>query len=365
MNVKNVMKLIKPLYPKPDLSKPRLVTIGLSHFSEKARWALDLSPLKYEYYEEMHCPVMHLTTTLIELSRTPRIRTWEEESFFQQAIDKRHPPNISKYKNLTGVPKLVLPKAFLEKFSIDSCSTDPIAVVSGGSAGIVRLLTDILPKDIGYLYPIGEIDKLVISTEEYIDTHLGPAATSWAFGNMILTGHSFLIDSAEDVQKSQDFNQKSLDFMFLNISKSKIPAIEKFLFSLFGKRAAPLMIRFNNVSAQSREEAKAQISNVFQRMDELLEKNNQSCSVKDSFLLGTDRITAADITFSALALPVLMPNKCEPFFTTKDQLTAFSNNYDAPGCANMVSFSNELMNKFKSARYAVELYDHHRPELNR
>jgi glutathione S-transferase len=40
-----------------DSSTPRLITIALSHYCEKARWALDW--LKIPYIEESHIPLIH------------------------------------------------------------------------------------------------------------------------------------------------------------------------------------------------------------------------------------------------------------------------------------------------------------------
>ncbi len=47
---------------KLDLSKPTLLTIGFSHFSERARWLLDLTSLKY--IEDRHLPAFHLARTM-------------------------------------------------------------------------------------------------------------------------------------------------------------------------------------------------------------------------------------------------------------------------------------------------------------
>jgi hypothetical protein len=368
MNVKNAMKGLKLFYPKPNLKKPRLVTIGLSHYSEKSRWALDISPLKNDYYEEMHCPAMHLTTTLIELNRVPRVQTWAKDSTFQQELDSRHSPKIAKSKDLTGVPKLVLPNSYLEQYNITQGGNNgPIAVVAGGSAGIVRLLADIYPNEIGYLYPKGSVEEETIRIEKLLDYQLGPAATSWSFGNIILTGNKFVSDastSPDGAKIAPDLNQKSLDFMFSNITKSDIPTIERVLFRWFGKQAAPLMTKFNNISVKAREEARIQIEEVFLHMDKLLEKNNPSCSVDHSFLLGTEQLTAADIALSSLALPVLMPLKAKPFFTTREDFAACGAGQNAPGCTHMVELANNLIAKHISARYAIELYDHHRPTID-
>ena len=45
----------------------KLVTIGLSHYCEKARWALDRSGL--EYVEEAHPPIVHYLSTIRHRTR--------------------------------------------------------------------------------------------------------------------------------------------------------------------------------------------------------------------------------------------------------------------------------------------------------
>lgn len=55
-----------------------LTTIGMSHFSERARWMLDQSPLKDDYIEDRHCPAFHISTTAFALSKLPKIiLNWE------------------------------------------------------------------------------------------------------------------------------------------------------------------------------------------------------------------------------------------------------------------------------------------------
>jgi glutathione S-transferase len=51
------------------MPKPHLVTIGPSHYCEKARWALERAGI--EYVERAHAPVLHYGTTLLRyLQRT-------------------------------------------------------------------------------------------------------------------------------------------------------------------------------------------------------------------------------------------------------------------------------------------------------
>lgn len=368
MRVKDVMKALKIFYPKPNWEKPRLVTIGLSHYSEKSRWALDMSPLQSEYYEEMHCPALHLTTTLVELSRTPRVRTWRKDSHFQYCLDSRYSEKLSRSKSITGVPKLVLPVSFLLNYNIAYPPGCKAAVVDGGSAGILRVLADVFPDNMGHLYPVGSIEETVVDVERQLDILLGPAATSWSFGNMILSGRAFQDSevqpgSTSSNRASSDANLIALDYTLANLAKSEVPNVEKLLFRFFGKKAVPLMIKHNSVSAKSRAESKYQISAVFSAMDAHLERNNSSCSVERDFLLGTDELSAADITFASLALPVLMPQKAAPFFTTRQQLSQVPLE-SAPGLAQMVDFSGKLLEKHKSARYALDLYERRRPVVD-
>src|SRR6476646_7361685 len=42
--------------------KPRLITIGASHYCEKARWALDRAGIGY--VERAHAPVLHYASSL-------------------------------------------------------------------------------------------------------------------------------------------------------------------------------------------------------------------------------------------------------------------------------------------------------------
>jgi hypothetical protein len=83
MSLKHFLQVVKALGPRPDHTKPRLVTVGFSHFCEKARWALDVSGM--QYYGEVHCPAMHLSATL-GLGGVERVQTWDKHDPFQVRI---------------------------------------------------------------------------------------------------------------------------------------------------------------------------------------------------------------------------------------------------------------------------------------
>ena len=44
------------------MPKPHLVTIGVSHYCEKARWALERAGV--EYVEDAHAPILHYAVSL-------------------------------------------------------------------------------------------------------------------------------------------------------------------------------------------------------------------------------------------------------------------------------------------------------------
>ena len=76
------------------MNRLTLVTIPLSHFCEKARWALDLAGLRYE--EEGHAPLMHLVGTRRRGGRsTPLLVTPDgvlrDSTDILAWVDRRHP----------------------------------------------------------------------------------------------------------------------------------------------------------------------------------------------------------------------------------------------------------------------------------
>lgn len=377
---KHVLQLVKVLSPKPNNSKPRLVTIGFSHFSEKARWALDQSPLDYE--EETHVPALHLSSTLMTLKDLPRIKLNDDlpdiSDYTKTYLLKADKKIISR-KDQSSVPKLVIPKQYLKNLNIDD--NKELNVVSGGSSGILRFLASKYP-EMTFLYPKGEIGKQVLELENYFDVELAMAATNWSFSNILLTGKSFNENkdftglSKEEVKKT---NTESLNYFLNSVQASKSPFIERLLMSLFGKNLfIPLMIKGNNITAKNRGQALIDIHKIFSKMDGLLalepissdiaasykKPENSSIKRKRMFLLGTSHLTAADITFAALSFPLLLPSQTSQLLSSKTDMEKFitntKNENDCIGCRNMVNLADELLNKYESAKFALELYENNR-----
>lgn len=110
--------------------KLRLITIGPSHYCEKARWALDRVGAKYA--EERHPPIFHYRATLPLGGR----RT---------------------------VPILVTPHGVL-----------------GDSTDILRHLDQWIDEPVR-LYPDGALGDEAAALEERFDLELGPAARRWVY----------------------------------------------------------------------------------------------------------------------------------------------------------------------------------------
>lgn len=373
-----LLKATRSLSPKADFSKPRIICIGFSHYSEKGRWALDLSPWATEYYEELHCPAMHLSSTL-ELMKVPRVSSWETDTKFQNLLNLRHEAKVVGRKEKTGVPKLVIPVSFVEKFNcihpvnkllgFDSATS---VVVSGGSSGTMKLLSDVFPSELGHLYPASHFDQ-VVELEHQLDSEFGPQITNWGFNNILLSGQAF------DASASVDANGDMIDY-FINFNANQpIPFIEKLLFKMLGRRfIIPLMIKANSVTSSNTPAAVAQIHKTFAQMDALLAQNNPTGDVTTRFLLGTPQLTAVDITFAALSAAVLFPPQTARLFPSLGTLRCWStgktnnsnsnssdnNVHNAPGAARLVSLAEELIGSYRSAQYVLDLYAKQRFHVN-
>lgn len=208
-------------------------------------------------------------------------------------------------------------------------------------------------------------DLKVLALDEVMDSQFGPAVTTWCFANTLLTGERFgeheVSMSASD---SKNVNIRSVDFMLRNIANQDVPAIEKFLFCNFGsKYVVPLMLKFNSVSAKEKEQAKKQIHAIFQLVDDMLHQNSvtDASGVQHKFLLGTSHMTAVDITFAALAAPVLMPAQMDGLLLSLDTMKGVSaERVDSVGCTKLAEFARELRSKYISAQYCLHLYENYR-----
>ena len=213
-------------HPKVANSDPlRLITIPISHYCEKVRWALDL--LKLPYTEEKHVPAFHRSAT----------RKYGGSSV---------PVLVSKSGNFTD-------------------STDILHYLDTISSSGFRL------------YPIEpELRREVEELEELFDTRLGVDIRSWAY--------FYQLHNRETMRKAWC---------------KGTPLFERVGFEIAFPLISAKVRQTYNITAES-----AAIS--LQGLREVFETVNQRLADDRPYLAG-DRISAADLTFAALAAPVLQP----------------------------------------------------------
>ncbi len=201
-----------------------LITMPHSHYSEKARWALDWLALPYR--EEPHAPLMHRLATT---------------------------------RNSGGsVPVLVHgSKRFVD-------STDIVVHADAVSGG------DLLyPRD-------ATLRREVETLEEQFDDELGPHTRRWAYAQLLPETHLLRKAMSRGVPW---FEARSLPVV--------MPLVRN-------------LIRTSlRITPESAHRSIERVRCIFQGIDERLGDGRR-------FLVG-ERFTTADLTFAALAAPVLFP----------------------------------------------------------
>jgi glutathione S-transferase len=204
----------------------RLVTIPISHFCEKARWALDRAGV--DYVEQPHLQLIHI-----------------------------------------GAAKLA-----------GGGRTVPVLVTSEGqvvpeSSEILRW-ADTQTEPERRLYPEGELGAQAAALEAELDQGFGPDGRLWMYHQTLPVVHD--LDRWATVG---------------------IPRWERRFFRMGGPTIEMMMRRYLKVDAAASEVALERVDGVFDDIAGRLSDGRR-------FLLG-DRFTAADLTFAALAAPMLLP----------------------------------------------------------
>ncbi len=200
----------------------RLITIPVSHYSEKVRWALEY--LQIPFREFSHMPPFHRNAT-------------------------------KKYGG-TSVPVLV---------------TNTQAICD--STEILRYLDTLQP---GKLYPDEpELQELSTELETLFNNTLGVNTRRWGY-SYILTPQTIYPKWTQGV-----------------------PLWEKLLFPIIFPKVKSIVLDSLNIAETSAIESSREIDRVFDRVNEILADGRQ-------YLLG-DQFSAIDLTFAALAAPILQP----------------------------------------------------------
>ncbi|MBS0377363.1 MAG: glutathione S-transferase family protein [Proteobacteria bacterium] len=205
----------------------RLITIPLSHFCEKARWALDR--INFPYHEEPHAPLFH-----------------------RLATQRKDPGTVPVM--LAGRNRLV-------------DSTEILMHADDALGG-------------GLLYPREAAHRCeVAALEEWFDTELGPHTRRWAYQHLL--------------------PQRQL---LRELWSRDAPRIEARLLAVIAPLAVRLVASGYRISPASAQRSLGRIQEVFRQVDDKLRDGRR--------FLAAERFTAADLTFAALAAPVLLPTQC-------------------------------------------------------
>jgi glutathione S-transferase len=210
-----------------DTGRAILITIPLSHYCEKARWALDR--LALPYLEEPHAPLMH---------------------------------RLATKRNAGGTVPVLVHGA--NRF-VDSTQ---ILVHADAACGGGLLY----PRDAG-------LRREVEALEEQFDTELGPHTRRWAYAQLLPHG-------------------KLLRMLW----SRRVPRLEASVIRVITPLVRRLVSAAYKITPESGQRSLERVRSVFRQVDERL---SNGCR-----FLVDDRFTAADLTFAALAAPVLLPAKC-------------------------------------------------------
>jgi glutathione S-transferase len=200
----------------------RLITIPVSHYVEKVRWALDYLKLPFQ-----------------ELAQMPPF----------------HRGAVQKY-GVTTVPVLV-----------------GNAIVKTDSTEILQYLDTLYP---GKLYPTDpKLQALSTELETLFNLTLGVSTRRWGYSHIL-----------------------TRELLYPRWTLG-VPFWQKLLFPLIFPKIEPIVRDNFQITATSAAESYQEIIGVFDRVTEVLADGRK-------YLLG-DRFSAIDITFAALAVPILQP----------------------------------------------------------
>jgi glutathione S-transferase len=212
--------------PHGGAAEVTLVSIGVSHYVEKVRWALDRARIPFR--EDAHVPLAHRRAT-------------------------------RRAGGGDTAPVLVTPDG------VFADSTDAVVWIDGRMPPERRLI------------PPERADE-VLDLEALCDDELGPATRLWSYGHLL-----------------------GRPLLGLRYGAPMAPVAERVGIALFYPAVVHLSRRHYRITRASRRDAEGRIDRLLGQIGLLLTDGRR-------YLAG-DRFTLADLTFSALAAPALLPGE--------------------------------------------------------
>ncbi|QDU66389.1 glutathione S-transferase family protein [Engelhardtia mirabilis] len=204
----------------------RLITIPISHYCEKARWALDRAGV--DYVEDAHLPALSARLT-------------------------------RKAGGKATTPVLVAPEGVLSD-----------------SADIVRYADERAPADLRLLPTDGAERRVQESLEAELNDVFGPHARRLAY--------SFVLDTPA---------------LLVECTRGRVPAFEHLLFRTLRPVFLGVLVRYLKITEEGAERSRGTVLELLDRTDALLADGRPN-------LFG-ERFGIADLTFAALAAPLVLP----------------------------------------------------------
>jgi glutathione S-transferase len=269
----------------PAIATPiRLITIPVSHYCEKARWAL--MRLQIPFVEERHMPPFHRFATRRVPDRSTNSTVIRTESNLS-------PLNrfVSRVVGGQAVPVLFTGTAILKD-----------------SAEILRWVDEMAPEK-SKLYPIDpqqrqQVDELI----RMFDAELAPAVRLWLY--------FYIFDRSELIKP---------------LWCQGVPWFERLLFPVVFHWMRSNVFQMYAIDEESQAKAHACICRIFEQVDHLLADGR-------AYLVG-DQFSAADLTFATLAAAVVLTKGYGVTMPDLDSLPA-------PMVANIQAFRETHAGKF-------------------
>lgn len=231
----------------------RLITIPVSHYVEKVRWALDY--LQIPFRESPQMPPFH-----------------------RGAV---------KQYGTTTVPVLV-GDSLAEPLCAGRRFANRMRIVKTDSTEILHYLDTLHP---GKLYPTDpDIQALSTELETLFNLTLGVSTRCWGYSHIL-----------------------TRELLYPRWTLG-VPFWQKLLFPVIFPKIEPIIRDSFKITATSGAKSYQEIIGVFDRVTEVLSDGRK-------YLLG-DRFSAIDITFAALAVPILQPAEQYTSSTSLDLLPA-------------------------------------------